>query len=169
VSKFNQLFSLLNKEFAVQQELQKVLEKEHQAIQKFDQEKIELTTQHKNKLLTAAKLNESKRRELIKGILGVETLRESPTLEQLLERCEDAPLKRNILFLRDKLKETAINVKVWNDANRMLLKESVALVSTTASLFQSVPHQAVSTYSPRGKVSDKDGKGKVYGRTRGRV
>jgi len=31
VSKFNQLFSLLNKEFAVQQELQKVLEKEHQA------------------------------------------------------------------------------------------------------------------------------------------
>lgn len=169
MSKFNQLLSILNKEFATQQDLQQVLKSEQIAIKKYDQQALDSVTLRKSSLVRIAEDLEKRRSALLLTIEDNKNSKVPITLKDIIDKCKDIPLKRNLSALREKLRSLVIEVQSLNLENQRLLRESVSLIATAASLFQQVAHESIATYSAQGAVKGQGPEANVYGKTRARV
>lgn len=153
-AKFYTLLRLLQKELNYQEKILALLARERAAIVKLDQPELEEVRVAKEKLLDDASQVTGKREQLMRALAEELTGNERDTLlSQLLEKCSDDQVKRDLGKTGESLKKAAGSVKEMNDQNGELIKQSLGLVSTTIAIIQSAPGTDLPTYSREKRLS----------------
>ena len=159
MSDFRKLLYLLRKELAYQEKLLSILVKERVAITTLKREDVEKIRLEKEKVIEAARSVEEERSSLMHALSKKEEDegKKAITLGELLVSCAEPEMRKDLVLVREELRDTVQAVINMNDHNKNLLKQSLGIIASTLAIIRSAPGTDLPTYSPSGSLkSDND-------------
>ena len=153
MSEFRKLIRHLQQELSKQEKLLTVLAAEREAIIKLNQEEIEILRDKKEKIIDSARLIEGERKVTLERITENAEQDGPLKLAQIVELCPEKQVKRDLESVGAKLKEVAYEVSELNSHNGILIKQTLGIVASVASIFRSGLETDLPAYEKSGKLS----------------
>ncbi len=154
MSDYEKLLLTLQKELAYQQQILSLISREQIAIVKLNQEELDQCCREKENLVEEARNLEKQRHAAIDRIALREAGERSPAPKflELLARCPDRQLKKQLAAIGEELKTVASRVRKLNEGNGGLIKNCLGLIGSTIAIMRSHPGAELPTYSQNGKL-----------------
>lgn len=150
---FRKLLRLLQEESASQAKLLKILGNERLAIVRLDRNEIEKINLSKDEVVSKAHQLASERIAEMKLIAGITDKKTKVKLDQILDKCASATLRRDLERARDTLRTAAQTVEIVSEHNSRLIKQSMGLIGTTIALMRRAPDEDLPAYGLHGRLT----------------
>lgn len=155
MQEFRSLVSLLQRELEKQERLLETLTRERAAIVKLNCEQLEEVQREKQGLLDEVRSLEERRTTTIESLTkNLPAPLPDKKLASLVQACPTKELKSQLGAVGEQLKRAATAVRDLNTNNGTLLKQSLGLVSSVLSIFNSSAGTDLPTYTPSGQITD---------------
>lgn len=155
--KVKELIKILNEELKLYKAMLKFSTEKSDALKERDLEKVAKLTSEEELILKEILIYEKKRTEALKNLLQTDISEDNQiNVTKILNKLNDDTLKKELLEVKEKLKQTIEDLKIINNTNEKMIKDTLDIINYSFKIISKVTGQAA-TYSKE-KIKGKSDK-----------